>query len=321
MAKKKISIVTCCFNEEGNIRATYEAVKKVFENLKDYEYEHIFEDNASTDNTQNILREIARNDKAVKVIINGQNYGPERSGRHAWTYATGDALIEIAADLQNPPEMIPVLLSKWEEGYKIVLGQKSKSRENSFIFWLRKLYYKMIASLSDTEQLENVTGFGIYDRDAIDSVVGLGDTDYYLRGLLTQMGYKWCLVPYTQNARKWGKSSYNLSRYFDFALLGLTHTSHKPLRLVTILGLLMSIMSFIIALIYLVYKIIFWDSFQLGLSPMLIGVFFLGGIQLLCLGIIGEYVGQILTKVTKPTRFVEAERINIDDELDNGGSK
>ena len=311
--KKKITIITCCYNEEGNIRRNYEEIKKVFESLPEYDYEHIFEDNDSTDGTKSILREIAAQDKNVKVVFNGQNYGVERSGLHSWSRATGDALIGMAADLQDPPEIIPQLISRWEEGYKIVLGQRIDSKENRVMNSIRGLYYRVIDFFADHKQFHNVTGFGLYDRQAIDSIVEMGDQDLYVRGLLTQMGLSISIIPYVQNKREWGKSSYNLTQYFDYAFEGLTQTSHKPLRLVTVLGVVMSLVSLVFAIIYLILKIVYWDAFVTGMSPVLIGMFLIGSIQLLCIGVIGEYIGQILTKVTRKPRFIEKETINFNE--------
>lgn len=319
--KKKISIVTCCYNEAGNIKKVYEEVKKVFEKLPQYDYEHLFEDNDSTDGTQDILREIAQNDCKVKVIFNGQNYGPLYSGLHSWTRVSGDALIGIVADLQDPPEIIPQLLEKWEEGYKIVLGQKIESHENKVMYMTRTLYYSIIKKLSDAEQLPHVTGFGLYDKEAVKTIVEMGDDASYMRGFLTQMGFKYTLVPYTQNKREWGKSSYNFSKYLDYAFEGLTQTTRKPLRIVTILGFTMSVISLILAIVYLIYKLIFWERFQAGMSPILIGMFLFSSVQMLCIGLIGEYVGQIVTKVSKRPRFIEAETINIDKKTDNVNEK
>lgn len=309
---KHISVMTPCYNEEGNIRNIYIAVKEQFEKLPQYTYEHIFIDNYSTDNSRQILRELACEDSNVKVILNARNFGPNRSGSYGMLQGTGDALICIVCDLQDPPEMIPKFLEKWEEGFKVVLGQKTKSKENPVMFQIRKLYYKIMDTLSETEHLPNVTGYGLFDKEVLDMIKWMDDPDPYIRGLVTQLGYKWCLVEYTQQQRTYGKSSYNFNRYFDFAITGLTHVSKKPLRIVTMVGLSMSALSFIIAVIYLVFKLLHWNEFEMGTAPILIGVFFLGSIQLACLGVIGEYIGAILTKVTKRPMVVEEERINFD---------
>ena len=309
---KHISVMTPCYNEEGNIRNIYNAVKEQFDKMPQYTYEHIFIDNYSTDNSRKILRELAAEDSNVKVILNARNFGPNRSGSYGMLQGTGDALICIVCDLQDPPEMIPSFLQKWEEGYKVVLGQKTKSKENPLMFQVRKLYYKIMEKLSETEHLTNVTGYGLFDKEVLDMIKWMDDPDPYIRGLVTQLGYKWCLVEYTQQERTSGKSSYNFNRYFDFAITGLTHVSKKPLRIVTLVGLIMSAISFAIAIIYLVFKLVHWYEFDMGTAPILIGVFLLGSVQLACLGVIGEYIGAILTKVTKRPMVVEEERINFD---------
>lgn len=307
---KHISVMTPCFNEEGNIMNIYQAVKEQFDKMPHYTYEHIFIDNCSTDGSRMILRELAKNDKNVKVILNAMNFGPNRSGTYGMLQATGDALICIVCDLQDPPELIPTFLEKWEQGYKVVMGQKTQSKENPLMFQVRKLYYTLMRELSETEHLTNVTGYGLYDKEVLDMIRWMDDPDPYIRGLVTQLGYKWCLVEYTQQARKVGKSSYNFAKYFDFAITGLTHVSKKPLRIATLSGFLMSVISFIIAIIYLIMKLVRWDDFQMGTAPILIGMFLLGSIQLAFIGVIGEYIGAILTKVTKRPMVVEEERIN-----------
>ena len=257
-----------------------------------------------------IIRELAEQDKNVKVILNARNFGPNRSGSYGMLQGTGDALICIVCDLQDPPEMIPTFLQKWEEGYKVVLGQKTGSRENPLMFQIRKLYYKIMELLSETEHLENVTGYGLFDKEVLDMIKWMDDPDPYIRGLVPQLGYKWCLVEYTQQKRTVGKSSYNFNRYFDFAITGLTRVSRKPLRLATMTGFILSGISFAIAIIYLIMKLVYWDSFQMGTAPILIGMFLLGSVQLAFIGIIGEYISAILTKVTKRPMVVEEERIN-----------
>ena len=305
--------MTPCYNEEGNIQNIYQEVKKQFDGLPQYTYELIFIDNCSNDMSRQILREMANKDKNVKVILNARNFGPNRSGTYGMLQATGDALICIVCDLQDPPEMIPIFLQKWEEGYKVVMGQKTKSKENFLMFQVRKLYYKIMELLSETEHLENVTGYGLYDKEVLKTIRWMDDPDPYIRGLVTELGYKWCLVEYTQRKREKGKSSYNFNSYFDFAITGLTHVSKKPLRIVTLAGISMSVASFIFAIIYLVMKLIYWDSFEMGMAPVLIGMFLLGSGQLACIGVIGEYIGAILTRITKRPMVIEEERINFEE--------
>lgn len=309
---KHISVMTPCYNEEGNIRSIYTAVKEQFSKMSQYTYEHIFIDNCSTDNSRKILRELASGDSNVKVILNARNFGPNRSGSYGMLQGTGDALICIVCDMQDPPEMIPAFLQKWEEGYKVVMGQKTKSKENPIMFQIRKLYYRIMENLSETGHLANVTGYGLFDKEVLDMIKWMDDPDPYIRGLVTQLGYKWCLVEYTQQKRTSGESSYNFNRYFDFAVTGMTHVSKKPLRIVTMVGLGMSAISFIIAFMYLIVKLVYWYEFDTGTAPILIGVFLLSSVQLACLGVLGEYIGAILTKVTKRPMVVEEERINFD---------
>ena len=310
---KHISVMTPCYNEEGNIMNIYTAVKEQFEKLPQYTYEHIFIDNYSTDASRAILRELAGKDKNVKVILNAMNFGPNRSGTYGMLQGTGDALICIVCDLQDPPEMIPVFLAKWEEGYKVVMGQKTKSKENPLMYQVRKLYYRIMSWLSESEHLTNVTGYGLFDKEVLDMIKWIDDPEPYIRGLITQLGYKWCLVEYTQQERKVGKSSYNFSRYFDFAITGLTHVSKKPLRIATMLGFIMAGFSFAVAFIYLIMKLVHWYDFELGTAPILIGMFLLGSVQLAFIGVIGEYIGAILTRITKRPMVIEEERINFDE--------
>lgn len=313
---KLISIMTPVYNEEGNIENLYHAVKDQFDNLPQYRYEHIFIDNCSTDHSREILRRLAAKDPNVKVILNARNFGPNRSGTYGMLQARGDALICIVCDLQDPPEMIPVFLQKWEEGYKVVMGQKTQSRENPVMYHIRKLYYRIINQLAETEQLPNVTGYGLFDKEVLDTIRWMDDPDPYIRGLVTQLGYKYCTVEYTQNERTFGHSSYNFFKYFDFAMTGITHVSKKPLRMVTFLGFFLSAVSLIVAVVYLIIKLVRWNDFPMGMAPVIIGLFFLGSVQLAVIGVIGEYVGAILTKVTKRPMVVEEERINFDEKTD-----
>lgn len=314
---KHISVMTPCYNEEGNVNTIYEAVKGQFAALPQYTYEHIFIDNYSTDSTRGILRELAQEDKNVKVILNTRNFGPNRSGSYGMLQSTGDALICIVCDMQDPPEMIPAFLDKWEQGYKVVMGQKTKSKENFFMFQIRKFYYKIMNWLSETRQYEGVTGYGLFDKAVLEIIEWMDDPDPYIRGVIPELGYKTCLVEYTQNKRRYGKSSYNFNRYFDFAIMGLTHVSKKPLRIATLLGFIMAGISFSAALVYLIMKIVWWDKFAMGTAPILIGMFLLGSIQLSFIGVIGEYIGAILTRVTKRPMVVEEERINFADKSDS----
>lgn len=310
---KHISVMTPVYNEEGNIMDLYQAVKAQFDKLPQYTYEHIFIDNCSTDNSRVILRKIAKDDKNVKVIFNIRNFGPNRSGTYGMTQAYGDALICIVCDLQDPPELIPTFLEKWEEGYQVVYGQKTKSEENWLMYRIRKIYYKIMKKLSDTEQIDNVTGFGLMDQEVVEMIRWTNDPDPYIRGLVMELGYKLCLVPYTQRKRHSGKSSYNFFKYFDYAITGLTNSSKAPLRIATLIGFILSGVSLILALFYLIKKLLYWDSFVMGTAPILIGIFFFSSVQIALIGLVGEYIGAILTRVTKRPMIVEEERINFND--------
>lgn len=308
--KKTISIVTPCYNEENNVYPMFESIKKIMKDLSLYEYEHIFIDNCSQDKTAEMLRMIANLDSHVKVILNTRNFGPGRSGSYAFFQSTGDATICLACDFQDPPELIPQYISLWEQGYKVVWGKKERSEESRFMFSLRTIYYKIIKSLSEVKQYEHVTGFGLYDRSVVNLLRFADEPTPYFRNLIAEFGIEIGFIPYVQPVRKTGKSSYNFFRYFDTALSSLINTSRVPLRLATIIGFMMSGISFFVALIYLTFKIVYWNNFSAGIAPIVIGLFFLGSIQLLFIGIIGEYIGEVLSRVIKRPLVVEKERIN-----------
>jgi len=308
-----ISIVTPCYNEEENVREVYEQVKQVFDDLEDYTYEHIFIDNASKDKTVAILREIAKDDKRVKIIINTRNFGQIRSPYHAMLQTKGDAVISsIAADLQDPPFLIKEFIRKWEEGYKVVIGIKTQSEESCIIFGLRKLYYRVLRRLSDVELVEQYMGFGLYDRQVVEILRGLNDPYPYLRGLIVDIGFESAKIEYVQPRRKRGITKNNFYTLFDMAMLGMTSYSKIPLRLATMLGFVMAVISLLVAIFYFVYKIIFWKSFSLGIAPLVVGFFFFTSVQLFFIGIVGEYVGFIHTQVLKRPLVIEKERINFE---------
>lgn len=305
-----VSIITPCYNEEENVTDLYEKVKDVFERLPGYDYEHIFIDNASTDKTVPILRNIAKMDKRIKVIVNSRNFGQVRSPYHALLQATGEAVIGIAADFQDPPALIPEFLRRWEEGFKVVLGVKVKAEESLLFFSLRTLYYRVLRRLSDIELVENATGFGLYDRTVVDVLKGLHDPYPYFRGLLADIGFESARVEYVQPVRKRGITKNNFYTLYDLAMLGMTSHSKVPLRLATMLGFSVAIISLFVALVYTVYKLLFWSNFSVGTAPLVIGLFFFGAVQLMFIGIIGEYVGAIHTQVLDRPLVVEKERIN-----------
>lgn len=308
-----LSVVAGCFNEEDNILELYDRVCRTFaENLPGYEFELIFIDNASTDKTVEILKGIAARDKRVKIIVNNRNFGQVRSGYHAVLQAKGDAIVAMASDLQDPPEMIPQFIKKWEEGYKIVLAQKTNTEESPLFFLVRNLYYTTINRLSDIELVKNATGFGLYDRRVIEDIRQINDPYPYLRGLICDLGYQRALIPFTQPVRKRGFTKNNFYSLWDIAMLGITNHSKVPLRLATFAGLTVAGLSFLVGVGYLIYKLLYWDSFQLGLAPLVIGIFFIGAVQLVFVGLLGEYIGAIHTQVLRRPPVIEKERINFD---------
>jgi polyisoprenyl-phosphate glycosyltransferase len=310
MERKFISIVTPCYNEEGNVEELYRQIKAVMAQLPHYRYEHIYIDNASEDNTQTILRRLAAEDPNVKVIINIRNFGHIRSPHHAFMEAKGDAVIVMVSDLQDPPPLIAEFLQKWEEGYKIVLGQKTESEESRIMYALRSFYYRLVSRLSDVRLLQNVTGFGLYDRVVIEQIRALNDAIPYVRGLVSELGYPVARIPYRQPNRRSGITKNNFYTLYDMAMLGFTSHSKVPLRLATMLGFAMSLLSLLVAIVYGVYKLLYWYSFPVGQAPIVIGLFLFSSVQLFFIGIVGEYIGAIHTQVLKRPLVVEKERIN-----------
>jgi polyisoprenyl-phosphate glycosyltransferase len=309
---KNISIVTPCYNEEENVQALYQAVKDVFANLPVYRYEHIFIDNASQDKTVAILKQIAANDKNVKVIANTRNFGHIRSPYHALLQARGDAAILLVADFQDPVAMIAEFLQKWEQGYKVVLGVKTEAAESATMFAVRKLYYNLIGRLSDVKLTKNNTGFGLYDKVVLDTLRKIDEPYPYLRGLISDIGFESAKISYTQPTRKRGITKNNFYTLYDMAMLGFTNHSKIPLRLAAIAGFCMSALSLLIAIGYLIAKLAYWNQFSLGTAPILIGIFFFSSVQLFFIGIIGEYIGAIYTQVQKRPLVIEKERINFE---------
>src|SRR3989344_1435032 len=308
--KKLISVVTPCYNEELNVEEVYTQVKAVFADLPQYRYEHIFIDNASPDNTVAILKRLATTDHNVKIIVNIKNFGHIRSPYYGLLQARGDAAVLMASDLQDPPAVIKEFLQKWEEGSSIVVGVKNQSEENGLMFAVRKVYYNLIKKLSDIEQIKNFTGFGLYDQKFIAVLRTLKDPYPYFRGLITEVGFNRAEIPYVQPARKKGKTSNNFYSLYDLAMLGFVNHSKIPLRLASFIGFGMGVISFVVGIIYLVYKLLFWSRFQAGLAPLTIGIFFFSSIQLFFIGILGEYIGAIYTQVRERPLVIEKERVN-----------
>lgn len=285
-------------------------VTSVMSKLTQYNYEIIVIDNSSSDRTQEILRQMSYSDKRLKVIFNTRNFGWIRSPYHALLQATGDATMLLVSDLQDPPDLIPEFLKKWEAGSKVVVGVKEQSDESPLFFLARRLYYKIVTKLADTQLIENFTGFGLYDRAVMDYLRQIDDPYPYFRGLVAEAGFPPSRIVYRQPMRKRGFSKNNFYNLFDYAMLGLTSHSKVPLRLATILGFSASICSLLVALVYLIYKLLYWNQFPVGIAPLVIGIFFFASVQLIFIGIIGEYVGAIFTHVLHRPLVVEKERIN-----------
>jgi glycosyltransferase involved in cell wall biosynthesis len=307
-----LTILTPCYNEEDNVREVYRQVREAMAKLPGYGYEHLFIDNASKDKTVDILRELARDDKHVKVIVNVRNFGHIRSPYHAFLQASGDAVIGVVADLQDPPELIPQFVRKWEEGYKIVVGVKTTSSESKIMFRIRRLYYWLIGRLSDVDLIPNFSGYGLYDRAVVEQCRYTEEQYPYFRGLICELGYQRAEIEYHQRVRRRGITKNNFYSLYDTAMLGITNHSKVPLRIATMAGFALSLLSLLVALGYLVAKLAFWNQIQLGLAPVLIGIYFFGAVQLFFVGILGEYIGSIHTQVHKRPLVVEKERINFE---------
>ncbi len=310
--KKLISVVAGCFNEEDNVDELYQRVRAVFAKLPQYRWEMILIDNASTDGTGERLRALAAADPGVKVIFNARNFGHIRSPYHALTLARGDAVISLVSDLQDPPELIPQFLAKWEEGYKAVVGVKESSEESPAFFLIRRCYYKLVHKLADVEIIQNCTGFGLYDQRLISLCRELDDPYPYFRGLISEFGLPTARISYRQPVRTRGLTKNNFYTLYDIAMLGLTNHSKVPLRLATMLGFALAFCSLLVACVYLIFKLMFWYNFPMGMAPVVIGLFLFCSVQLFFIGILGEYIGAIHTQVLKRPLVVEAERLNFD---------
>ena len=307
---KLISIVTPCYNEESNVELLYKSVKSIFDELKRYQYEHIFIDNASQDRTVLILKEIAKKDRNVKIIVNIRNFGQNNSPCYGLLQSKGDAAILLSADFQDPLELIKTFVSKWEEGYRIAIGIKELSREGFLMWQVRKAYYFLLNKFSSVPQIVNFTGYVIYDRTFIEIIRKLDDPSPYLRGLIADFGCERAEIKFVQPLRKKGKSHNNFYTLFNIAMLGFTSYSIIPLRLSVFIGFFAAILSLIIGVIYLIMKLIFWNYMAMGIAPLVIGFFFFLSIQLVFIGMLGEYIGAIYTQVKRRPIVVEKERIN-----------
>jgi polyisoprenyl-phosphate glycosyltransferase len=309
--EKKISVVTGCFNEEGNIEEFYNRVVKALSEFPGYTYEIIVADNHSADGTRDVLRRLATVDRRLKVLFNARNFGPICSGHNAFLMAAGDAVVLMSCDLQDPPELIADMIRKWEEGCKVVVAIKVASRESGLMFFVRKSFYRFLGFISDTDPvIQNFTGYGLYDRVFLNVLKRYRDPVPYLRGFVSEIGFRRAEIPFVQPERKWGKSAHSLWSLYEFAMNGVINHSKLPLRLATFSGFILAAISLLVAAGYLIYKLLYWDTFNVGMGPMVIGVFFFSAVQLIFIGLIGEYVGAILTQVKSRPLAVVEETLN-----------
>ena len=316
---KKLSILIPCYNEEENVVPICQAVVETLErDLPNYGYEVLFIDNDSTDNTRPLLRELCKNNPRIKAIFNAKNFGQFNSPYHGMMQVTGDCVIQMVADFQDPVELIPQYVREWEKGYKIVIGIKTSSKENPLMYGLRTCYYKLIRKLSNVEQIEHFTGSGLYDRAFIEVLRNLNDPTPFLRGIVAELGFKRKEIPYEQPQRRAGITKNNFFRLYDAAMLSFTSYTKAGLRLATLFGAVCCGASFFVGLAYLVMKLMYWDRFAAGMAPVLIGMCFLGSVQIFFIGLLGEYIMSINTRVMHRPLVIEEERINFDTDRNTG---
>jgi len=314
MANKRplLSIVTPCFNEEANVEELYRRVKDAVATIDRYEFEFIFIDNHSEDRTVEKLKALAANDPAVKLIVNTRNFGHIRSPYHGILQSRGIATIYLASDLQDPPEMIPEFIRFWEEGYKLVMATKPHSEGPALMHYMRKSYYRLLDGISDISVVNDSTGFGLYDKEVLNQLRLLNEPYPFLRGLICELGYEIKTIPFLQARRLRGITKNNLYTLYDIAMLGIVSHSKLPIRIAAFVGFTLGLISLLTAIVFTVLKLVYWDAFPLGIAPLVIGLFFMLGIQLMFIGILGEYVGSIHTYLQKRPLVVEKERINFD---------
>jgi len=309
---KTISIVVPTYNEEQNIRNVYERVSGLFRNqLSNYQMELLFIDNASTDSSQQIIEELTREDSRVQAIFNAANFGFSKSSFYGLSQAEGDCAVMMYADMQDPPEVIPEFVAKWESGFEIVVGIKSKSQENKLMYAIRGLYYEMLEKISEVEHIRQFDGFGLYDRVFIEEIRKLRDPLPYLRGLVTELGSRRAEVEYEQQRRKKGKTSFNFWRYYDVAMLGITSSTKAIMRVATFLGMGLAVLCLLIAVVTFILKLIDWNYYDVGTAAIIIGIFFVGGVQIFFLGFLGEYIVNINIRTMQHPVVVESKRINM----------
>lgn len=308
---KKISVLIPCYNEEENVVPISEAVIKTLQkDLPEYDYELVFIDNDSQDHTRSLIRQLCDENPKIKAIFNARNFGQFNSPYYGMLQITGDCVIEMVADFQDPVELIPQYVHEWEKGYKIVIGIKTSSKENRLMYWLRGCYYKMMKKLSDVEQIEQFTGSGLYDRDFIEVLRNLDDPTPFLRGIVAELGFKIKQIPYEQPKRRAGETKNHFYQLYDAAMLSITSYTKAGLRLATIFGSICSLISMVVAVVYLAMKLMYWDRFPAGMAPVLIGMCFLGSVQIFFIGLMGEYILSINARVMKRPLVIEEERLN-----------
>lgn len=310
---KKISIVVPCYNEEDNVALMGEALNSELSKLSEkYDYEIIFIDNCSKDNTRSLIREMCDKNRRIKAIFNAKNFGPMNSPYYGLLQATGDCAILFCCDFQDPIEMIPKMIIEWEKGNKIVCCRKTSSLENPVVRFFRTIYYKLIKKMSSVEQIEHFTGFGLYDRSFLDTLKQLDDPIPFLRGIVAELGYGRVDLEYVQQKRRAGKTHLNFYSLYDTAMLGFTSYTKIGLRIATMVGMIFSLLSLLIAFIYLVLKLVYWDRFIAGTTPILLGVFIFSSIQIFLIGLLGEYIMSINSRVMHRPLVIEESRINFD---------
>lgn len=317
--KKVISVMIPTFNEEENALPIYEAVKKEIEqNCPNYDYEILFIDNKSRDRTREVIRGICASDPRVRAIFNTKNFGQFNSPYYGILNTSGDCTITMCADFQDPPELIHTFVEAWEQGYKIVIGRKTRSQESRILYFLRSCYYKAIRSMSSVDMIEQFTGFGLYDKSFVNTLRNLRDPTPFIRGIVAELGPERKEIEYTQPKRRAGKTNNNFYTLYDAVMLSFTSYTKAGMRLCTFFGFFVAFASFIMALFFLVAKLVAWNSFSAGYAPIVISVFFMGGVQLVFLGFMGEYIMSMNTRVMNRPLVVEEERLNFISEYSQG---
>ncbi len=312
--RKCLSVVIPTYNEEQNVCEMEKTIRRIFEEqLPEYDYEIIFIDNHSRDQTRVLIREMCEKDTRVKAIFNARNFGQMRSPVHGLKAAYGDAVIRLNADFQDPPELIPKFVREWEKGSRIVIGIKEKTEEGHIMAFVRRYYYRLLRKITDIGHIENFTGFGLFDKSFVDVVRGIHDPMPYLRGMIAELGYDYTPILYERPNRRAGKSKNNFWTLYDYAMVGITSYSKVMLRVATFIGFFIGFISMIVAVVYFIMKLVHWDWFRAGIAPLVIGQFFLGGVELFFIGLMGEYILSINTRVLNRPLVVEEERLNFAD--------